>query len=106
LIKAVKDRLHHYVTQYFHEIISNCDHSSANAAADKDVVDAHAIILELFAISDSVLLSVIPQLEAELKTEQTALRKLATEALGEMFAQRGSTLAKQYPNVWQSWLLK
>lgn len=35
--------------------------------SEKEAIDAHAVILELYNICDGVLLSVIPQLELELK---------------------------------------
>lgn len=51
-----------------------------------------------------MLLNVIPQLEEELKLDDLNIRMLATNVLGEMFADKASILAKAYPSVWQTWL--
>jgi sister-chromatid-cohesion protein PDS5 len=42
----------------------------------------------------------------ELKVEHDVLRKLATHVLGTMLSDRGSTVDRQYPTVWSTWILK
>ncbi len=51
-----------------------------------------------------MLLSVIPQIEEELKTEQILVRSYATATLGEMFAESGQRLTSAYENTWNAWL--
>ena len=105
LIKASQDRLQHYVSQYFNDTIvpsgGKDDEESLN-----ELKVAHELIVEINKVCDGVLLSVIPQLEAELKIDDVNMRTLATQVLGEIFCSRGSTVAKRYPNVWISWLDK
>ncbi|CAG8767948.1 1086_t:CDS:2, partial [Funneliformis caledonium] len=38
--------------------------------------------------------------------DDTPLRLLATQVLGEMFSEKDSTLASRYDNVWKMWLLR
>ncbi len=38
--------------------------------------------------------------------DDTPLRLLATQVLGEMFSEKNSTLASRYDNVWKMWLLR
>jgi sister chromatid cohesion protein PDS5 len=50
---------------------------------------------------------VVPQLEEELQVEETQIRLMATQVLGEMFADKGgSDFMKKYPTTWNLWLSK
>lgn len=50
---------------------------------------------------------VIPQLEEELRVEDLTLRTMATQVLGEMFADKGGAeLLRRYPTTWSLWNLR
>jgi sister-chromatid-cohesion protein PDS5 len=50
---------------------------------------------------------VIPQLEEELRVEEVQVRLIATQALGEMFSEKGGAdLVKKYPTTWNVWLMR
>ncbi|KAJ1941286.1 Sister chromatid cohesion protein pds5 [Kickxella alabastrina] len=68
-----------------------------------DLRSAHYLILELNKSAPGTLLNVIPQLEEELSVEDVDIRILATGVLGEMFAEKGFTLAKRYESTWKAW---
>jgi sister-chromatid-cohesion protein PDS5 len=54
-----------------------------------------------------LLHSVIPQLEEELRVEEVQVRLIATQALGEMFSEKGGAeLVKKYPTTWNVWLMR
>ncbi|KAJ3216246.1 hypothetical protein HDU67_009756 [Dinochytrium kinnereticum] len=101
LCKNAGDRLQRYVCQYFGDLFVS--------AAKEDVETsefeaAHNLILEINAHAKGVLLNVIPLLEEELRYEIVDIRLLATELLGKMISEPGSTLAKTYPTTFRTWL--
>ena len=51
-----------------------------------DLRKAHRLLKELWRASPDILINVIPQIEAELSTDSTPLRQLATETLGDLTA--------------------
>jgi sister-chromatid-cohesion protein PDS5 len=54
-----------------------------------------------------LLHSVIPQLEEELRVDQIQVRLIVTQALGEMFAEKGGPdLVRKYPTTWNVWLMR
>ena len=53
-----------------------------------------------------MLHNVVPQLEEELRVEEVELRTLATQALGEMFADKQGDFQKKYPSTWALWLAR
>ncbi|KZF21480.1 hypothetical protein L228DRAFT_261650 [Xylona heveae TC161] len=63
----------------------------------KELNKAHRLLRELWRASPPVLQNVIPQLEAELSTENVQLRLLATETLGDMVAGIGAAGPPQPP---------
>lgn len=67
LLKASQDRLQHYVSQYFNDAIVPSERQ--DAVDLEELKSAHELIIEINKVSDGVLLSVIPQLEAELKVD-------------------------------------
>ncbi|GLB39171.1 putative cohesin-associated protein pds5 [Lyophyllum shimeji] len=72
-----------------------------------EIRTAHELIKRLNHSCPGLLQSVIPQLEEELRVENVALRLIATQTLGEMFADKsGSELAKKYPTTWNIWVLR
>ncbi|CAG8716337.1 8311_t:CDS:10, partial [Ambispora leptoticha] len=101
--RASTDKLQYYVCQYFSEVIVSSGKSVAPEVLS-DFKTAHELIKELNRAAPGLLLNVIPQLEEELKLDDFNLRILATQVLGEMFSEKGSSLAVRYENVWQIWL--
>lgn len=55
-----------------------------------------------------LLLSVIPQLQEEMAVDNVQIRLLATQTLGEMFAQvhHGVELMKEYRSTWVQWIAR
>ncbi|KAG2003330.1 cohesin-associated protein Pds5 [Coprinopsis cinerea AmutBmut pab1-1] len=96
------DKLQRNICQYFNDIITD---QSAEDDYD-DIRKAHDLIKALHRSCPGVLDSVIPQLEEELRAEDLTIRLLATQVLGEMFAdiKNGSDLFRKYPNTWNVWL--
>lgn len=81
----------------------NESHHEINSSAA--LIDAHKLILEIYAVAPGVLLSVIPQLEEELKVENVHVRSLSTQVMGHMFSSvDGVQLAATYPSVWRNWV--
>ena len=53
----------------------------------------------------AVLHSVIPILETELRADGITPRIIATQTLGEMYADKGGPdLVRKYPSTWQAWI--
>ncbi|KZT28070.1 hypothetical protein NEOLEDRAFT_1130032 [Neolentinus lepideus HHB14362 ss-1] len=94
-------RLQRHICQYFSDIII----SNSEQEELQEVRSAHDLIKKLNHSCPTVLHNVIPQLEEELKVELVPLRVMATQVLGEMFADvNGVDLVKKYPSTWQIWL--
>ncbi|RIA91799.1 armadillo-type protein [Glomus cerebriforme] len=104
--KLATDKLQRYVCQYFTDVIVAAGKNGTSAEELNDFKTAHDLIKELNRTAPGLLLNVIPQLEEELKLDDTPLRLLATQVLGEMFSEKNSTLASRYDNVWKMWLLR
>lgn len=97
------DKLQRYVCQYFTDVI--VQHSKDTHF--EEIRTAHETIKQIHRDCLSLLHNVIPQLEEELKVSEVEIRILATQVLGEMFAEKGGVeLAKKYPHIWESWLGK
>ncbi|XP_077983606.1 sister chromatid cohesion protein PDS5 homolog A-like isoform X2 [Glandiceps talaboti] len=64
----------------------------------------YELIYELNMISNNVLLSVLPQLELKLKTNDETERLSVTRLLGRMFSDRESDLAVQNKPLWNCFL--
>ncbi|KAJ1668341.1 Sister chromatid cohesion protein pds5 [Coemansia sp. RSA 1813] len=123
LANATADILQKYIYQYFNDVIVSASQLRADqmrnegeAAAGQrreraasmsnsldDLRSAHYLILELNKSAPGTLLNVIPQLEEEMCVEDVDIRVLATGVLGEMFAEKGFTLAKRYETTWKTW---
>ncbi|KAF9183757.1 hypothetical protein BGZ51_003819 [Haplosporangium sp. Z 767] len=98
------DKLQRYVFQYFSDIISTAGNGELSHKELEDFKTVHQLVIELNKATPALLLNVIPQLEEELKLSDVAIRTLATESLGEMFAEKTSQLATQYESTWRAWL--
>ncbi|KAH9968243.1 armadillo-type protein [Russula dissimulans] len=100
---ATSDRLQRHVCQYFTEII-------VQHAPDEELDDirkAHELVKQLNKFCSPLLHLVIPQLEEELRVEDLTLRTMATQVLGEMFADKGGAdLLRKYPTTWSLWNLR
>ncbi|KAJ2889943.1 Sister chromatid cohesion protein pds5, partial [Coemansia aciculifera] len=119
LANATADILQKYIYQYFNDVIVSAaqqrvgqrqqegDGQQRGRAGPGDSMDdlrsAHYLILELNKSAPGTLLNVVPQLEEELGVDDVDIRVLATGVLGEMFAEKGFTLAKRYESTWKTW---
>lgn len=66
---------------------------------------AHDLIKQLQRACPAVLHSVIPILEAELRSESLNPRIIATQTLGDMYGDKGGQdLVRKYPTTWTAWL--
>ncbi|EDR01919.1 uncharacterized protein LACBIDRAFT_254367 [Laccaria bicolor S238N-H82] len=98
---STADKLQRHVSQYFTDIIV----SHAPEDDFDDIRNAHDLIKRLHHSCPGVLPSVIPQLEEELRAEDLTLRLIATQVLGDMFADKGGPdLVKKYPATWNAWI--
>ncbi|KPI41268.1 Sister chromatid cohesion protein pds5 [Cyphellophora attinorum] len=97
------DKMTAQITHYFNAVIvdagtatNNSDPSKVkrlygNDAGDEDdgladLRKAHRLLRELWRACPDVIANVIPQVEAELQADSVALRRLATETLGDIAA--------------------
>ncbi|KAH6587489.1 hypothetical protein BASA61_006214 [Batrachochytrium salamandrivorans] len=103
LSQACADKLQRYVCQYFSDILIATGKDVTEDTDPEQFRSAHKLILEVYKAAPDTLLSVIPQLEEELKVDTLPLRTLALTSLGEMFLQSGSHLISIYPQVWKAW---
>jgi sister chromatid cohesion protein PDS5 len=102
---ASSDKLVRPVSLYFTDTIIQHTYSDAEDGGDDDagggdfdtLQAAHALVKRLHKYCPKLLLSVIPQLQEELAVDNLKIRLLATQTLGEMFAQmhHGSELTKE-----------
>ncbi|KAI0938430.1 hypothetical protein AcW1_001836 [Taiwanofungus camphoratus] len=100
---ATSDKLQRHVCQYFTDII--VQHSRDEEF--EEVRTAHDLIKQLNRSCPSLLHNVVPQLEEELRVEENQIRIMATQVLGEMFADKGGAdFVKKYPTTWNIWLLR
>lgn len=79
------------------------------ARADQfdEVEKAHNLIKRLNRSCPALLHNVVPQLEEELRVEENQLRIMATQVLGEMFADKGGAdFVRKYPTTWNAWLMR
>lgn len=107
ICNATSDKLQRHVCQYFTDIIVT---NSRDLESDNDfdeIRTAHDLVKQLSKSCPSVLHSVIPQLEEELRVDHVQVRLIATQALGEMIADKGGPdLIRKYPTTWNVWLMR
>ncbi|KAG1784584.1 armadillo-type protein [Suillus plorans] len=104
---ATADKLQRHVCQYFTDIIVAHSHESDSESNFEEIRKAHELVKQLSRSCPSLLHSVIPQLEEELRVEEVQVRLIATQALGEMFSEKGGAeLVKKYPTTWNVWLMR
>ena len=96
-------KLQRYVCQYFTDII--LQHSDEEEF--EDIQKAHDLVKSLNRFCPSLLHNVVPQLEEELRVDEVSIRIMATQTLGEMFADSGGTeFMRKYPSTWNLWLTR
>ncbi|TIB29981.1 hypothetical protein E3P86_03580 [Wallemia ichthyophaga] len=103
------ERLQKSVCQYFSEILLKLVNDEYTEKTFDEVVAAHKIIRAIHRHSPRILLSTVPQLEAELLSENNDVRDLGTRTLGRMIGEPTAdtsyySLAKEYPNTFRAWI--
>ncbi|KIM42318.1 hypothetical protein M413DRAFT_444743 [Hebeloma cylindrosporum] len=95
---AAADKLQRHVCQYFGDILLEDD--------DLDNIrSSHDLIKRIHRSCPAILHSVIPMLEAEIRADALQPRLIATQTLGEMYADKGGPdLVKKYPSTWNAWV--
>lgn len=100
---ATATKLQRNVCQYFTDII--LQHSEDEEF--DEIRKAHDLIKRLNRSCPSLLHNVVPQLEEELRVEEIQIRLMATQVLGEMFADKGGMeFMKKYPSTWTFWIAR
>ncbi|KAF9235796.1 armadillo-type protein [Melanogaster broomeanus] len=104
---ATSDKLQRHVCQYFTDIIVTSARDLDSDSDFDEIRTAHDLVKQLSCSCPSLLHSVIPQLEEELRVDQVQVRLIVTQALGEMFAEKGGAdLVRKYPTTWNVWLMR
>ncbi|EIN08867.1 hypothetical protein PUNSTDRAFT_67344 [Punctularia strigosozonata HHB-11173 SS5] len=102
---ATADKLQRHVCQYFTDIITARPTEEDEEADYTEIEAAHALVKRLNRSCPALLHNVVPQLEEEMRVADIKLRVMATQVLGEMFAEkRGADLMRKYPTTWAAWL--
>ena len=97
------DKLQRQVCQYFTDVIV----AHSRDEEFDEVQKAHELIKRLNRACPSLLHNVVPQLEEELRVQNMQIRVMATQTLGEMFAEKnGAEFARKYPTTWSYWLAR
>lgn len=93
------------VCQYFSDALISVSGNNENSTDEfEEVKKTHGLILKINAAAPELLLNVLPLLQEEMKVDQLNIRQLATETMGQMFADQTSTVAEKYPAIWKTWL--
>ncbi|KAL4230738.1 Sister chromatid cohesion protein PDS5 A [Mactra antiquata] len=98
LIRA-SNAIEPYVQQFFNNALMLGKTSESELSEH-----LYDLIYELNAIAPTVLLSVLPQLEFKLKSNEESERKQVTKILSKMFSDPGSNLAEQNKPLWNCFL--
>lgn len=102
---ACPNTLQRRVCQYFSDALITVSGNNENSTDEfEDLKKAHSLILKMNATVPDLLLNVLPLLQEEMKVDQLNVRQLATEIMGQMFADPTSTVAKKNPIIWKTWL--
>ena len=99
------DKLQRHICQYFGDLLTS-NQSDDDEETDRDTMrTSHDLIKRLFRSCPGVLHSVIPILETELRSDGLDSRLLATQTLGEMYADKGGQdLVRKHPSTWMAWV--
>ncbi|KAM0482886.1 hypothetical protein ACHAP7_003987 [Fusarium lateritium] len=110
ICNGCSDKMSRYVSQYLSDVILNASgfatKANGNRQADDDddedvtlgpseadlksLRQAHLLIRELWRAAPTILLNVVPQIEAELSADNVHLRQIATETIGDMISGIGA----------------
>ncbi|KAI8080901.1 armadillo-type protein [Thamnidium elegans] len=100
---ACPNILQRRVCQYFSDALISVSGESSSDEFE-EVKKTHNLILKINAAAPDLLLNVLPLLQEEMKVDQLNIRQLATETMGQMFADPASAVAEKYPLIWKTWL--
>ncbi|KAI6002991.1 armadillo-type protein [Pisolithus albus] len=107
ICNTTADKLQRHVCQYFTDIIITNSRDLQSDSDFEEIRTAHELVKQLARSCPSLLHSVIPQLEEELRVEEVQVRLIVTQTLGEMFGDKGgSDLIRKYPSTWSVWLMR
>ena len=102
---AAAEKLQRYVCQHFTDIILQHSEDMGEERDFDEIRAGHTLIQRMHKYCPDILLLVIPQLEEEMRVDDSQIRLLATETLGEMYGDKnGSSLMKKYPSTWNTWI--
>lgn len=98
------DKLQRHVCQYFGDLVTSTTEEGEDEDLD-NIRTSHELVKRLHRSCPAVLHSVIPILETELRADGLNPRLIATQTLGEMYADKGGPeLVRKYPSTWQTWI--
>jgi len=107
ICNATSDKLQRHVCQYFTDVIVTNSRDLESDGDFEEIRTAHDLVKQLARSCPSLLHSVIPQLEEELRVEEVQVRLIVTHTLGEMFGDKGGAdLIRKYPSTWNVWLMR
>ncbi|CEP19463.1 hypothetical protein [Parasitella parasitica] len=90
--------------KYFSDILLSMSNSTDQNEDLEEIRKAHQLMRKVNSINPDLLLNAMPLLQEEMKVDHLGIRQLATETLGEMFAEESSNVAEKYPIIWKTWL--
>ncbi|NP_001089658.1 sister chromatid cohesion protein PDS5 homolog B-A [Xenopus laevis] len=99
LLKRTAQAIEPYITNFFNQVLMLGKTSISDLS--EHVFD---LILELYNIDSHLLLSVLPQLEFKLKSNDNEERLQVVKLLAKMFGAKDSELASQNKTLWQCYL--
>uniref|UniRef100_H3AP07 PDS5 cohesin associated factor B n=1 Tax=Latimeria chalumnae TaxID=7897 RepID=H3AP07_LATCH len=99
LLKRTAQAIEPYITNFFNQVLMLGKTSISDLS--EHVFD---LILELYNIDSHLLLSVLPQLEFKLKSNDNDERLQVVKLLAKMFGAKDSELASQNKPLWQCFL--
>uniref|UniRef100_A0A5F8H264 PDS5 cohesin associated factor B n=1 Tax=Monodelphis domestica TaxID=13616 RepID=A0A5F8H264_MONDO len=99
LLKRTAQAIEPYITNFFNQVLMLGKTSISDLS--EHVFD---LILELYNIDSHLLLSVLPQLEFKLKSNDNEERLQVVKLLAKMFGAKDSELASQNKPLWQCYL--
>ena len=99
-------KLQRHVAVYFADLLSSTEDPEDNLA---EIKKAHTLLHRIHASVPSLLLTIIPQFEAQLTSSLVPLRVLATESYATLLSSgtpASQSLPSQFPQVWSSWFAR
>uniref|UniRef100_UPI00358F06DF sister chromatid cohesion protein PDS5 homolog B n=1 Tax=Myxine glutinosa TaxID=7769 RepID=UPI00358F06DF len=99
LLKRTSEGIEPYITNFFNQVLMLGKTSVSDLS--EHLFD---LILELYNVDPHLLLSVLPQLEFKLKSNDNEERLAVVKLLAKMFGAKDSELASQNKPLWQCFL--